>query len=107
MYDDFESIFLYDEQPIEATSTDALSDEIENSVKMGIIKGFEEINNRYATSGDAENVEFYTVASPSSADLQTVCILADIRNITIIGFLSILAVIIFYHLKGTIISFLS
>ena len=107
MYEDFESIFFYDEQPISATSTDSLPDEIENSVKMGVIKGYEEINSRFATPSNVENVEYYTVATPSSAESQTVCLLADIRNITIIGFLSILAIIIFYHLKGTIISFLS
>lgn len=77
-------------------------DESINSASPSDITDNTLINNEYI-----ENVEYYTIATATSSGSQESLLLLDIRNILVIGFICLFILLMYYHVKSTIISYLN
>ena len=69
MYEISQYTFFFDEQYPEASSTDSLSNEIEEAVRLGIIKGYNDLNSNLHSSTDSD-IKYYTVATQPSLESQ-------------------------------------
>lgn len=59
------------------------------------------------TDSYIEDIEYYTIATATSSASQESLLLLDIRNILVIGFILLFILIIYYHVKSSIISYLN